>query len=78
MYKEKNEKNICPVTFGSPYILGAQTSFFTIDLPTYTTIEIMYESLNQAMACYSSIDADETMNDAPNSKDFNSDIDSNK
>ncbi|UJR32400.1 hypothetical protein I4U23_019862 [Adineta vaga] len=44
----------------------SHTCFFTIDLPPYSTNEIMYERLNYAITCCSSIDGDGTINDAPN------------
>ncbi|CAF0746684.1 unnamed protein product [Adineta ricciae] len=48
----------------------SHTCFFTIDLPTYSTKEIMYERLNYAITCCSSIDGDGTINDAPNADEL--------
>ena len=50
--------------------IGSHTCFFTIDLPTYSTKEIMYERLNYAITCCSSIDGDGTVNDAPNADEL--------
>jgi hypothetical protein len=44
-----------------------------IDLPAYSTTEIMYERLNYAVSCCSSIDGDGNMNEAPNIGSFNFD-----
>jgi hypothetical protein len=44
-----------------------------IDLPAYTTSEIMCERLNYAMTCCSSIDGDGNMNDAPTADLFDAD-----
>ncbi len=46
-------------------ILGSHTCFFIIDLPAYSTAEIMYERLNYAISYCSSIDGDGMTNDAP-------------
>ena len=46
-------------------ILGSHTCFFTLDLPEYSTEEIMSERLNYAFTCCSSIDGDGMMNEAP-------------
>jgi hypothetical protein len=46
-----------------------------IDLPAYSTSEIMYERLNYAISSCSSIDGDGMMNDAPSMGDFNDDDD---
>ncbi len=49
-------------------ILGAHTCTFTMDLPEYSTIEIMYERLNYAISCCSSIDGDGIMDDVLNTQ----------
>ncbi|CAF0737820.1 unnamed protein product [Rotaria sordida] len=51
----------------------SHTCFFTIDLPAYSTTDIMYERLNYAITCCSSIDGDGTVNDAFNGEGFGSD-----
>ncbi|CAF1105332.1 unnamed protein product [Rotaria sordida] len=43
----------------------SHTCFFTIDLPEYSTTEIMYERLNYAIMNCSSIDGDGNMNEMP-------------
>ncbi|CAF1398421.1 unnamed protein product, partial [Didymodactylos carnosus] len=42
----------------------SHTCFFALDLPPYSTEEIMYERLNYAITHCSSIDADYTFNEA--------------
>ncbi len=44
-----------------------------IDLPAYSTTEIMYERLNYAISCCSSIDGDGMMNNAPDTEHIDSD-----
>ncbi len=44
-----------------------------IDLPAYSTSEIMYERLNYALTYCSSIDGDGAMNDAPTADLFDTD-----
>ncbi|CAF1284472.1 unnamed protein product, partial [Didymodactylos carnosus] len=44
----------------------AHTCYFILDLPTYSTVEIMYERLNYAITNCSSIDADVELNEAQN------------
>jgi HECT-domain (ubiquitin-transferase) len=39
-------------------LLGSHTCSFALDLPAYTTTEIMYERLNYAITYCSSIDGD--------------------
>ncbi|CAF2939168.1 unnamed protein product [Rotaria sp. Silwood2] len=51
----------------------SHTCFFTIDLPAYSTTDIMYERLNYAITCCSSIDGDGTVNDARIDEGFDSD-----
>jgi hypothetical protein len=46
------------------YPVKKSTCFFTIDLPEYSTTEIMYERLNYAITNCSSIDGDGNMNEA--------------
>jgi hypothetical protein len=52
------------------YILDSHTCFFTIDLPAYSTFEIMYERLNYAIMYCSSIDADGALDDATVAGEF--------
>ena len=47
------------------FLLESHTCFFTIDLPAYSSNEIMYERLNYAITVCSSIDGDGQVNDAP-------------
>ncbi|UJR17648.1 hypothetical protein I4U23_004544 [Adineta vaga] len=56
----------------------SHTCFFAIDLPAYSTSEIMYERLNYAISSCSSIDGDGTMNDVPSAEDFITDDDPNE
>jgi hypothetical protein len=60
------------------YILESHTCYFSIDLPEYSTTEIMYERLNYAITYCSSIDADGTINEAPNTINANSDSSSDE
>lgn len=54
--------------------LGSHTCFFTIDLPEYSTEEVMHERLIYAITCCSSIDGDGMMNEGPGDhNDSNSD-----
>ncbi|CAF3947497.1 unnamed protein product, partial [Rotaria sordida] len=53
----------------------AHTCFFILDLPEYSTIEIMYERLNYAITNCSSIDADGMMNDVLNPANLNDNTD---
>ncbi|CAF3666099.1 unnamed protein product [Rotaria socialis] len=46
----------------------SHTCFFTIDLPAYSTTDIMYERLNYAISSCSSIDGDGTVNEAHSSE----------
>ncbi len=59
-------------------ILGSHTCFFTIDLPAYSTAEIMYDRLNYAISSCSSIDGDGNMNDPSNRQNVDSDDSSNE
>ena len=54
-------------------ISGSHTCFFTIDLPAYSTSDIMYERLNYAITYCSSIDADGGINDAPDELELGAD-----
>ncbi|CAF4614895.1 unnamed protein product, partial [Rotaria sp. Silwood2] len=78
----------CDDDFGTkfriePYILSnefidgalprAHTCTFVLDLPDYSTIDIMYDRLNYAITYCSSIDGDGNMNEAPISTDLESD-----
>ncbi|CAF1166405.1 unnamed protein product, partial [Didymodactylos carnosus] len=47
-------------------VVVSHTCFFTLDLPPYSTTEIMYERLNYAITHCSGIDADHEMNEADN------------
>ena len=47
---------------------GSHTCVFSIDLPEYSTKEIMYERLNYAITNCSSIDGDGTFNEDPNQR----------
>ena len=58
--------------------LGSHTCFFTIDLPAYSTAEIMCERLNFAISYCSSIDGDGMANDATVEGEIIPDIDSNE
>ncbi|CAF4021260.1 unnamed protein product, partial [Rotaria sp. Silwood1] len=51
----------------------SHTCFFTLDLPAYSTTDIMYERLNYAITCCSSIDGDGTVNNAFNDDGCDSD-----
>ncbi|CAF3279595.1 unnamed protein product [Rotaria sp. Silwood2] len=53
----------------------SHTCFFTIDLPEYSTTEIMYERLNYAITNCSSIDGDGNMNEIPEQMHVDSDSD---
>ncbi|CAM4831763.1 unnamed protein product [Rotaria magnacalcarata] len=46
----------------------SHTCFFTIDLPAYSTADIMYERLNYAISSCSSIDGDGTVNETHSSE----------
>ncbi|CAF4467080.1 unnamed protein product [Rotaria socialis] len=46
----------------------SHTCFFTIDLPAYSTTDIMYERLNYAISSCSSIDGDGTVNETHSSE----------
>ncbi|CAF0859852.1 unnamed protein product [Rotaria sordida] len=54
----------------------SHTCFFTIDLPAYSTIEIMYERLNYAINHCSSIDGDGNMIEVIDPNDFATDYSS--
>ncbi|CAF3487428.1 unnamed protein product [Rotaria sp. Silwood1] len=66
-----------------PYILSnelidgalprAHTCTFVLDLPEYSTIDIMYDRLNYAITYCTSIDGDGNMNEAPIPTDLESD-----
>lgn len=60
------------------FILGSHTCFFTIDLPAYSTAEIMCERLNYAISYCSSIDGDGMATDEPNAGEIIPDIDSDE
>ncbi|CAF0748456.1 unnamed protein product [Adineta steineri] len=64
LYEDENVDKILP---------RSHTCFFTIDLPAYSTSEIMYERLNYAISCCSSIDGDGTINDTVNLDDLSFD-----
>jgi hypothetical protein len=44
------------------FLLGSYTCAFTLQLPAYSTKEIMYERLNYAITYCSGIDTDTDMN----------------
>jgi hypothetical protein len=46
--------------------IGSHTCYFTIDLPAYSTTDVMYDRLNYAISSCSSIDGDGYINDAAN------------
>ena len=46
-------------------LLGAHTCTFVLDLPEYSSMDIMYDRLNYAITYCSSIDGDGNMNEAP-------------
>jgi hypothetical protein len=54
--------------------IGAHTCTFVLDLPEYSTTDIMYTRLNYAITYCSSIDGDGNMNEAPVTTDFDSDL----
>jgi hypothetical protein len=54
----------------------SHTCAFAIDLPEYSTTEIMYERLNYAITYCSSIDGDGTFNDETNTRNLLDDSDS--
>lgn len=56
-------------------ILVSHTCFFTIDLPAYSSEEVMYDRLNYAIVSCSSIDGDGMMNEATNIGRVDSDED---
>lgn len=55
------------------YILGSHTCFFTIDLPAYSSTDVMYDRLNYAISCCLSIDGDGTVNEGLNSESIDFD-----
>ena len=55
------------------FILGSHTCGFSLDLPEYSTTEILYERLNYAIFNCSSIDGDGNLNEGPDSTDTSSD-----
>lgn len=57
-------------------ILGSHTCVFSIDLPEYSTKEIMYDKLIYAITNCSSIDGDGTFNEDPNDASERTDTDS--
>jgi len=57
------------------FISGSHTCFFTVDLPEYSTTEIMYERLNYAITNCSNIDGDGNMNERPETRNLDSDLD---
>ncbi len=54
-------------------VLGSHTCSFVLDLPDYSSIDIMYDRLNYAITYCSTIDGDGNMNEAPVTTDFQSD-----
>ena len=57
-------------------ILGSHTCYFTLDLPAYTTTDVMYDRLNYAITSCSSIDGDGMLNETTNLEQIDSDDDS--
>ncbi|CAF5103375.1 unnamed protein product, partial [Rotaria sp. Silwood1] len=51
----------------------SHTCTFGLDLPTYSSIDIMYDRLNYAITYCSSIDTDRQMNEPPTPTDLESD-----
>ncbi|CAF1141610.1 unnamed protein product [Rotaria sordida] len=66
-YKHSIQRGYGYIILGS---LGSHTCFFTLDLPEYSTTDIMYERLNYAITNCTSIDGDGIMNDVINPADF--------
>ncbi|CAF1197693.1 unnamed protein product [Rotaria sordida] len=62
---------LCPN--GRTYILNNMHVFATLDLPAYSTTDIMYKRLNYAITFCSSINGDSTGNNAFNDEDFDLD-----
>ena len=63
------------------FFLGSHTCSFALDLPAYSTIEIMCERLNYAISYCSSIDGDGVINDPPmlsQLHEIDSDFDANE
>lgn len=60
------------------FVLGSHTCFFTIDLPAYSTTEIMFERLNYAINYCSNIDGDGNMNEVIDPRDLESDSSSDE
>ena len=50
------------VTSMTLFVLESHASFFTIELPPYSSKEVMYERLNYAISSCSSIDSDGLFN----------------
>jgi hypothetical protein len=50
------------------YHLGSHTCYFILDLPAYSTAEIMYERLNYAITSCPSIDGDGIEINGPNTE----------
>ncbi|CAF1186262.1 unnamed protein product [Adineta ricciae] len=53
---------------------NSHTCSFALDLPRYSTADIMYERLNYAITYCSSIDGDGMINDIPAAPEFDSDL----
>ncbi|CAF3089161.1 unnamed protein product, partial [Rotaria sp. Silwood2] len=53
----------------------SHTCFFALDLPEYSTTDIMYERLNYAITNCSSIDGDGMVDDVVNPVNLNYDAD---
>ncbi|CAF3327250.1 unnamed protein product [Rotaria socialis] len=51
----------------------SHTCSFVLDLPAYSSVDVMYNRLNYAITYCSSIDGDNTMNEAPAPNDADSD-----
>ncbi len=58
------------------FIIGSHTCAFSIDLPEYSTVEIMYERLNYAITYCSSIDGDGNLNEERTTRNLFFDSDS--
>lgn len=56
--------------FLSCSFIGAHTCSFVLDLPAYSTIDIIYNRLNYAITYCTSIDGDGTMNETLIPTDF--------
>ncbi|CAF5192593.1 unnamed protein product, partial [Rotaria magnacalcarata] len=51
----------------------SHTCSFVLDLPAYSSVDVMYNRLNYAITYCSSIDGDSSMNEAPTPNDVDSD-----